>query len=201
MPVRGAARPVTGEDIRTATQEYLLGTVATPFDPAGWPLLATAIANTRAGDAALFAAPPADGPADTRYAALAIGCMDYPSEVRSYADLRRLIRLGRHVAPHLQGASQTWTLLRCVGWPVPAANPPRLLHVRGVPPVLIVNATHDASTSYRWARSLSAQIRGSVLLTRVGDGHTSYLTSECARAAIDRYLVERTTPAPGAVCT
>jgi hypothetical protein len=39
-----------------------------------------------------------------------------------------------------------------------------------------------------------------VLLTRVGDGHTSYYTSPCARAAVDRYFVTGKTPAPDAVC-
>jgi hypothetical protein len=41
---------------------------------------------------------------------------------------------------------------------------------------------------------------GSVLLTRDGDGHTSYLTSPCAQHAIDRYLIKLTLPRPGAVC-
>ena len=200
MPVPGAARPVTGEDIRTNTQEYLLVVQPTLFNPKGWPQLATAIADTRAGDASGFANPPPQGPTDFRHAALAIGCMDWPSEVRNYADMQARMQLGRHLAPHLQGASQTWTLLRCIGWPVEAANPPRQLDVRGVPPILIVNATHDASTTYKWAHSLATQIRGSVVLTRVGDGHTSYFTSPCAREAIDRYLIERHTPEPDQEC-
>jgi hypothetical protein len=111
------------------------------------------------------------------------------------------MRTAHRIAPHTQGASQTWTLLRCIGWPVLAANPPHRLRVRGVPPVLIVNATHDASTTYRWALSVSAQIRGSVVLTRRGDGHTSYFSSACARAATDRYLLEVRVPRPGQVCT
>jgi hypothetical protein len=82
-----------------------------------------------------------------------------------------------------------------------AANPPHRLHLRGVPPVLIVNATHDASTTYRWALSVSAQIRGSAVLTRRGDGHTSYFSSACARAATDRNLIEARVPPPGQVCT
>jgi len=84
---------------------------------------------------------------------------------------------------------------------VKAANPRRTLDVRGAPPILLVNATHDPSTSYAWAHGLAQQIRGSVLLTRVGDGHTSYNASPCARAAVDRYLVTGITPAPNAVCT
>jgi pimeloyl-ACP methyl ester carboxylesterase len=171
------------------------------FGPAGWPRLATAIAQTRAGDASAFATRPQQGPTDSFYAALGIACMDWPAEVRNYAEMQMWMQLGRHLAPHLQGANQTWTLLRCIGWPVKAANPPRRLDVRGTPPILIVNATHDASTSYSRAHSLAAQIRGSVVLTRVGDGHTSYLTSPCARAAIDRYLIDGHPPSPDQVCS
>jgi TAP-like protein len=47
---------------------------------------------------------------------------------------------------------------------------------------------------------VQAQFPRSVLLTRDGDGHTSYLSSPCARAAIDRYLIERVLPSPGTVC-
>jgi hypothetical protein len=40
----------------------------------------------------------------------------------------------------------------------------------------------------------------SVLVTREGDGHTSYLSSPCAQLAIDRYLINLALPRPGAVC-
>jgi pimeloyl-ACP methyl ester carboxylesterase len=108
------------------------------------------------------------------------------------------MRLGQQLAPHLQGASETWRVNLCIGWPVPAANPPRALQVRGVP-ALMVHAVHDSSDPYIWAHSLAAQIEGIDLLTRTGDGHTSYYTSPCARAAIDQYLV-RPQAAPDRVC-
>jgi hypothetical protein len=85
--------------------------------------------------------------------------------VRTYADLRRRMKQARQVAPHLQGASATWQVLRCIDWPIPAANPPKKL-----------------------------DIRGSILLTRTGDGHTSYHSSDCAQAATDAYLVTRKAP-------
>jgi hypothetical protein len=88
--------------------------------------------------------------------------------------------------------------VRRIGWPIPPANPPRLLRVRGVPS-LIVHAVHDSSDPYRWAHGLAAQIEGSLLLTRTGDGHTSYHTSECARIASDQYLVRPQAP-PDRVC-
>ncbi|HJV14811.1 MAG TPA: alpha/beta hydrolase [Propionibacteriaceae bacterium] len=41
------------------------------------------------------------------------------------------------------------------------------------------------------AQGLAAQINGSALLTGTGDGHTSIYTSECAKSAMDAFLIER----------
>ena len=150
--------------------------------------------------ATAFAVPHVDDPTDSDYDVVASICSDYGSDVHTWAEMRRRLELGRRLAPHLRGASESWTALRCAGWPLPPSNPPRRLDVRGVPPVLLVNATHDPSTNYVWAHNLAGQIRGSVLLTRIGDGHTSYYTSPCVQAAIDRYLVTGRTPRPDAVC-
>jgi hypothetical protein len=98
------------------------------------------------------------------------------------------------IAPHTQGATQTWTVLTgCMGWPVLVANRPVPWDVAGSPPILIVNATYDPSTAYIWAQFMREQIDGSVLLTRIGDRHTSYMLpgkSE-TRDAIDHYLITR----------
>jgi hypothetical protein len=110
--------------------------------------------------------------------------------------------LGQVVAPHTQGASQTWSVqTACIGWPVPVQNPPHSADVHGAPPILLINATHDPSTSYTWANGLLNQISGSVLLTREGDGHTSYYLSGHSRTrdAIDHYLVTGITPPPNTV--
>jgi hypothetical protein len=162
----------------------------------GWVGLAAAIVKARAGDASDFLTPPDTG------AALAIECQDFPAQSRSFAQLAARERLARALAPHLGGSVQTWTIVAgCIGWPAPAANPPHPAQVRHAPATLIVNATHDPSTSYVWAPRLHAQVRGSRLLTRLGDGHTSALTSPCARAAIEAYLIDRALPRPGATCT
>ena len=153
------------------------------------------------GDATAFAVPHVKAREATGdYDSVAVVCGDYGSDVQSWAEMRRRLQLGRRLAPHLRGASESWTSLKCAGWPLPPSNPPRRLDVRGVPPVLLVNATHDPSTNYVWAHNLAGQIHGSVLFTRIGDGHTSYYTSRCAQAAIDRYLVTGRTPRPDAVC-
>jgi hypothetical protein len=78
----------------------------------------------------------------------------------------------------------------CIDWPVRAVNPPKTLHVRAVP-TLIIHAVHDPSVHYCWGHGLAAQIDGSSLHTRTSDGHTSIYTSDCARSAADTFLVDR----------
>jgi pimeloyl-ACP methyl ester carboxylesterase len=195
IPVEGALRPVTGEDIRTVTVGLLRIKDPVPlFGELNWPSLSTAIARAVDGDASAFAWPPAEVLQAHFSTLFAIGCMEYVPQVRTWGEMQQRIQLGRQLAPHLQGASETWQVLRCIGWPVPVSNPPRALDVRGVP-ALIVHAVHDPSLAYKWAHGLATQIRGSALLTRTGDGHTSYHTSPCARAAIDRYLIRPRVPA------
>jgi pimeloyl-ACP methyl ester carboxylesterase len=201
IPVPGADHPVSGEDIRLAAPSYLEFKEPSVFAPSGWVRLGAAIRDTLAGDASAFAPPPLNSSTHPAFGALAVACQDYAVEVRSFADMQRRIQLGRHLAPHLQGGSQSWQINRCIGWPLPPANPPRALNVREAPPILIVNATHDANTSYKWAHVLAGQIRGSVVFTRDGDGHTSYLVSPCTRAVIDRYLIDRVIPGPTQICT
>ncbi len=199
IPVEGALRPVTGEDIRLGTPSRLTFKEPSIYGPdVSWAGLSRALEAAVAGNAAAFALPDIQGP-NPYFGIAANGCSDYVSEIRTYDEMRQRIQLGRQLAPHLQGASELWQVVGCIGWPLRASNPPRRLDVRGVP-TLIVNATHDPSTSYKWAYGLAAQIEGSDILTRVGDGHTSYYTSACARAATDQFLITRQA-APDGVCT
>jgi pimeloyl-ACP methyl ester carboxylesterase len=200
IPVDGALRPLTGEDIRMGTIGYLTLKEPSIYGPdASWAGLSRALVAAMAGDARGFATvPSADVPQQGLFNQLGIACGDYVPQVDSWAEMRQRMQLGRQLAPHLQGASETWRVNLCIGWPVPAANPPRTLNVRGVP-TLMVHAVHDSSDPYSWAHTLNAQIEGSDLLTRTGDGHTSYYTSPCARAAIDDYLIQPQS-SPDRVC-
>ena len=188
---------VTGEDIRLAVQGFVLF-------PRNRELLATALKNAADGDASMFSPMLAAGPSDAMVngSAIAIECLDWPSPVRTFGDLKRLQRIGEAVAPTLGGASQSWTILAgCAGWPSPAVNPPKPIEVGRTPPILITNATHDPSTAYPWAVSMARQIPCAVLVTRDGDGHTSYLARGPSRTrdAIDEYLRTGRTPPPGTV--
>ena len=50
-------------------------------------------------------------------------------------------------------------------------------------------------------KNFNKQISGSILLTRQGNGHTSYDASTCAHQAEDAYLIALTVPATGTVCS
>ena len=199
IPVEGALRPVNGEDIRMGTIRLLTFKEPSIYGPdVSWAGLSRALASTIDGDASAFILAPAGVVLDSLFSRGAIGCMEYAPQIRTYAQMRQRIQLAHQLAPHLRGASETWQVNRCIGWPIPAANPPRFLDVRGVP-TLLVHAVYDPSDPYRWAHGLASQIQGSVMLTRTGDGHTSYYTSECARTASDQYLIRPQAP-PDRVC-
>src|SRR5438105_1154756 len=75
------------------------------------------------------------------------------------------------------------------------------LTVTGAPPILLVGGTNDPATPYAESLSVNKQIDGSILLTRRGNGHTSYDSSACAHAAEDAYLIDLKLPAGGTVCS
>jgi pimeloyl-ACP methyl ester carboxylesterase len=202
IPAATVGRGVTGEEIQNTTDaNYLLFTRPNVFASASWLSIGPAIVKALSGDASDLATPVAEPPTDPVYGERAIECLEFPVQARDFAEFSDRTTIARIIAPHLGGASQTGRIISgCIGWPRPRQDPRHFLHVEGAPPTLIVNATHDPSTSYVWALSMQAQIPRSVLLTRDGDGHTSYMSSPCAQEAIDRYLIERVLPRPGTVC-
>jgi pimeloyl-ACP methyl ester carboxylesterase len=194
---------VNGEDLRFSVQDFLILKPPRPdLQSEGWNDLAKGLQKAAAGDAGLLSPAIATSSTDLLYPGLAIACLDFPAGSKSYDDVAAREELGKVLAPHMRGASQTWTIITgCLGWPAPLVNPPHLAGVHGAPPILIVNSTHDPSTSYRWAVGLFTQIDNSVLVTRVGDGHTSYLLPSPSQTkdAIDHYLLTTETPPPNTV--
>jgi hypothetical protein len=194
---------VTGDQLRFAAQGLLLFEPPTPaYAHPGWAGFAEMLAAARDGDASGFSWPLADSTTWSNYPGIPIGCVDWPTPFTSYEDVVAAMNLVTVASPHVLGATQTWNnSISCMGWPVPVANPPTRLDVQGTPPILIVNATHDPSTAYIWAQLLHEQIENSVLLTRNGNGHTTYLLpgESQTRDAIDAYLIDLELPAPNTI--
>ncbi|MET8449048.1 alpha/beta fold hydrolase [Streptomyces sp. NPDC005209] len=195
VPVAGAAhRPLTGEDIREATQDYLT------LSGYNWADLAKAIVKGRDGDATDFTRDPDDtlDPVQVQVPA----CLDNARPVHSLAQFTRLQRELARVSPHLGGAVRSSKAIAgCLGWPVPAKPVKAGAPVHGAPPALILQSTHQALAPYRAGSAMAAQLPGSVVLAREGDDYSMFLISKCVRGATNRYLTTRTLPAPGTTCT
>ncbi len=186
----------------------LRGVLVTLYDQSSWRYLDQALTGLDTGDGRLLLAL-ADFAVgrnpDGTYSNLinggnnATGCIDGsrpPTDIAFYDALGPALSK----ASPLFGPSAQYSALLCAYWPVTPKNPPPLT-VHNVPPILLVGGTNDPATRYAWAQSVNRQIPGSVLLTREGNGHTSYGSSSCARAAEEAYLINLTLPPKGTVCS
>jgi len=126
-------------------------------------------------------------------------CLDFPVP----QDLAAYDALGPSFeqASPLFGPWSQYSDYQCALWPIKPKRAQGPLTATGAPPILLVGGTNDPATPYANAQSVNRQIAGSVLLTRAGNGHTSYGSSACSQAAEDAYLIDLTLPAAGTVCT
>lgn len=139
---------------------------------------------------------------------LPIACLDWlrydvSNMTKAFTELQQLKMMAEAYNPHTGSASVNWEIQsRCTGWPVDVVNPQHELDQRAMrkaPPILLVNSQYDDATSYIWATRLKEQMPNSVLVTREGDGHTSYTVHGEVGALFDAYLVNGTLPADGLV--
>jgi pimeloyl-ACP methyl ester carboxylesterase len=83
----------------------------------------------------------------------------------------------------------------CANWPVPVEGAVRPVTAAGAPPIVVLGTTGDPATPYAWARSLSGQLPGGVLLTLRGQGHTAYRNGDaCINDRVDRFFVDGAVP-------
>ncbi|GAA2985350.1 alpha/beta hydrolase [Streptosporangium longisporum] len=126
---------------------------------------------------------------------LAMTCADGRG-YSGYAHMRQVGRQARKAGPNL--GTVFFSGLGCTGWPLPVANPPRPLPVRGLPPVLGAGSTWGDQV---WTESFTAMIPGSVTVAYDGPGHALYLMGKkCPVRYATVYLTDLTLPAPGTVC-
>lgn len=125
-------------------------------------------------------------------------CLDFPSPANvSYYDA---LTSSYQQASAFFGAWFQYSNLQCGLWPAHLKGSHTPLPINDAPPILLVGGTNDPATPYADSQSVNRQISGSVLLTRQGNGHTSYGSSPCSHAATDAYLISLTLPAAGTTC-
>jgi pimeloyl-ACP methyl ester carboxylesterase len=178
----------------------IIGVAYPLYDQSAWPVLDQALTATDQGDGRLLLRL-----SDLYYsefsldAFIVIECLDRPSptDVASYDALGPAFA---KASPFFGPAFQ-YSNLQCAYLGVKATGHAGPISAEGAPPILLVGGTNDPATPYSWAVSLHQQLTSSVLLTRSGNGHTSYSASVCSQQAEDAYLINLTLPAEGTVCT
>jgi pimeloyl-ACP methyl ester carboxylesterase len=169
-----------------------------------WPSLASALGAAERGDGgpilSITRGYLGDAPGSTINpdASSAINCLDHPvdTNVDAYDALAaQAATRARHFGPYF-----AWAGLMCATWRATPTRTPHPVTAPGSPPVLVIGTTNDAATPFAWAQHVASTLSQGVLLTRDATGHVAILGSSCARAAVERYLVDLTPPAPGTVC-
>ena len=176
------------------------------YATASWPVLAEALAMARSGDGSLMLLmgdPLRGRNPDGSYSNLidayyAVTCIDWaaPRDPAAYSAMAATFT---RVAPRV-GRLLAFNDVQCAYWPTPPVRTPAPVSAPGAPPIVLVGSTGDPATPYAWARDVARQMTSSVLVTRVGEGHTGYLVSTCVASAVDDYLIDLTVPRAGLTC-
>src|SRR4051812_48968480 len=195
-------RPIAVGTRSVGPGEFLTAVASALYSQQRWPVLASALHAGLAGRGAtllsLFDAltqRQANGNYSPLFSAFyATSCLDRPAPTDP-AEYDRAAAEADAKAPDF-GAFSVYGLLVCAYWKVPPVDHERALRAAGPPPILVIGTTDDPATPYKWAQGLAGQLEKGVLVTRVGEGHTSAgSANSCVTAIVDAYLVNETVPA------
>ncbi len=175
------------------------------YSKASWPGLEAGLALAKRGDGSiliLLADPFRGRKANGTYSNMSDAyysntCLDFPSstDVSTYTKLAATLR---KVAPRFRAVA--FNDLPCAFWSVPSQRTPAPASGAGAPPIVVVGSTGDTATPYGWAKALAKQLESAVLVTRKGEGHTSFLVNNCVKKALNAYLLDLKVPKDGLVC-
>lgn len=196
---RASGRPLVGQGVA------YLAVVQALYLEQLWPTLAEALADAQEGDGSGLLALYDDylqRRDDGTYtnvieAFSAITCLDNGAS-RDVATFEALAERFTAEAPRF-GRMFAYNYL-CAVWPVDPVPKPTI-DAAGAGPILVVAATGDAATPYASSQQLVADLEDGHLLTRDGEGHTSYDPSQrCIVQHVDRYLIDLELPPADTVC-
>ena len=189
--------------------DAIIGTILPLYSPSLWRRLTQSLSELKngTGDTMLASADiymhrDAQGhytnATDVR---VAVNCMDKP-HITDRAKVVEADRRSREVAPFMSYGEFTGLapLDTCAFWPLPATGDQHEIHVKGLPPILVVSTTNDPATPYQAGVDLAQQL-GGTLVTFDGTQHTVvFQGNTCIDDIAARYLVDVTVPPPNTRC-
>ena len=175
------------------------------YSKASWPGLEAGLALAKRGDGSiliLLADPFRGRKPNGTYSNMSDAyysntCLDFPAstDIGTYTKMAANLR---KVAPRFRAVA--FNDLPCAFWSVPSQRTPAPASGAGAPPIVVVGSTGDTATPYVWAKALAKQLESAVLVTRKGEGHTSFLVNNCVKKALNAYLLDLKAPKDGLVC-
>ncbi|KAF4151863.1 hypothetical protein CNMCM6069_002977 [Aspergillus lentulus] len=190
----GCRESVTGSEIQYNMNSQLFvksGLFGT------WAKLGQHLLDAKEGDASGLSTQLATSSESDAFQGTVISCSDWYHPEASLVDLKYKNNLASAMWPHV--GTGNYGLNRCIGWPFPQVNRKHTAMIHRTPRILLVNSQYDPSTSYVWANGLKEQISNSALLTRKGDGHTSYLLFGETWKLVNAYIANLTIPADNTI--
>jgi pimeloyl-ACP methyl ester carboxylesterase len=197
--------PMAAPSRKLSYGDLVIGVFAQLGGPAGWPQLASWLAQAEGGDGSTLEseiqlARPAFQSA--LVAATALDCADKPPPRQGPqawpSVIGRLTRISQFFGPVLGW----WVWAPCASWPVPSTNRytgPWNASTRN--PILVIGTRFDPKTPFANARRVARLLGNAVLLTHDGYGHISSSDpSQCIERATSTYLIQLKTPPKGTVC-
>lgn len=132
---------------------------------------------------------------------MAISCLDSPPAVKDVSGVESVVSGFEKASPTF-GRDFAWGALQCATWPVEPTGAPVAIEAADSEDILVIGTTRDPATPYAWAQGLADQLDAGILLTYDGDGHGAYNTQgdSCVTTAVNRYLLENTSPKEATTC-
>ncbi|MGW5054506.1 alpha/beta hydrolase [Actinokineospora sp. NPDC004072] len=203
-PLEPSARQVVTEILNRPGAGVLLRAVFHGLrDRAGWPELATAIADARSGSYAglhRFVTPivtDTDEYPATFDATLVVRCNDTKSRLATEA-IEQTTRELHDRYPVFGALSAQWLAL-CGPWPVSSKPVPQAT-AKTAPPIVLLSTAADPATPKDGTDRALQRLATGVGVTWEGAGHGALAVSPCATEAAIAFLRDGAVPQDGMVC-
>jgi hypothetical protein len=112
----------------------------------------------------------------------------------------KMLKTAKEKAPwYYRNAEKSWFEESNCGKPFSDAELIALKY-SGNAPIVVVGGEKDAATPFRWSEKMSKNLKGSVLVSFTGEGHTSVGSNVCTSKVARKVFVDKELPPAGKEC-